>query len=69
VDPHTIADGCVSLGDKTLMVTRRGSRYRDRIEESPHAMRLTRKLKLVIEPSAALPLAVLRSAPVSRASA
>jgi threonine dehydratase len=63
MDPRTIADGLrSSLGDKTFAVI---SSWVDDIgtasEESiVRAMRLTwERLKLVIEPSAALPLAVL----------
>ncbi len=63
VDPHTIADGLrSSLGDKTFAIIRSrvdgiGTTSEDAIVR---AMRLTwEKLKLVIEPSAAVPLGAL----------
>ena len=71
LDPRTIADGLrSSLGDKTFAII---SSQVDGIgtaseEAIVHAMRLTwEKLKLVIEPSAALPMAVLleRNLPVA----
>jgi threonine dehydratase len=63
LDPRTIADGLrSSLGDKTFaVISSRVDGIGTASEEAiVRAMRLTwEKLKLVIEPSAALPLAVL----------
>jgi threonine dehydratase len=71
LDPRTIADGLrSSLGDKTFaVISLRVDGIGTASEEAiVRAMRLTwEKLKLVIEPSAALPLAVLleRNLPVA----
>jgi threonine dehydratase len=68
-DPHTIADGLrSSLGDKTFAVLR--SRV-DRVETASEeaivrAMRLLwEKLKMIVEPSSAVPLAMLLERKIS----
>jgi threonine dehydratase len=63
VSPHTIADGLLtSLGDKTFAIIRRNVKEILTVsdEEIIEAMRLTwERMKIIIEPSCAVPLAVL----------
>jgi threonine dehydratase len=62
-DPHTIADGLrSSLGDKTFAVLRSTVDGVETASEAAivHAMRLLwEKLKMIVEPSSAVPLAML----------